>query len=301
MGPRHGSSVKTPKLTIGESILRSAEFLLAKGVETPRLDAELLLADILRTERLKLYLEWEKPLMELEIAAYREFIRRRGIEREPVARIVARRAFYGRTIEVAPNVFCPRPETEGLVEHVLEFLRLSSPAGEGRPTIFEIGTGSGCIILSIALEAPTTQCIASEKSPHAFALAKKNAEQLGATHRVTFREGEYFAGWEGPLHVVVSNPPYVRRGEINSLSPEVKNYDPTLALDGGPDGLDMVRIIVEESARLLLPGGGLFLEIGQEQGRDSQAILAASGHYRDIQVLHDFGGLDRYVLAVKKA
>jgi len=301
MGARHGSSVTTPKLTIGESILRSAEFLLAKGVESPRLDAELLLADILRMERLKLYLEWEKPLMELEIAAYREYIRRRGIEREPVARIIARRAFYGRTIEVAPNVFCPRPETEGLVEHVLEFLRLSNPAGEARATVFEIGTGSGCIILSIALEAPTTQCIASEKSPHALALAKKNAEQLGASHRVTFRDGEYFAGWEGPVHVVVSNPPYVRRGEIHTLSPEVKNYDPTLALDGGPDGLDMVRVLVDESARLLLPGGGLFLEIGQEQGRDTHAILEANGQFRDIQVLHDFASLDRYVVATRKA
>lgn len=301
MGARHGSSVKTPKLTIGEAILRSAEFLLAKGVESPRLDAELLLADILRTERLKLYLDWERPLMELEIAAYREYIRRRGVEREPVARILARRAFYGRTFEVAPNVFCPRPETEALVEHVLEFLRLSNPAGEGRPTIFEVGTGSGCIIVSIALEAPTTQCIASEKSPHAFELAKRNAEQLNASHRVTIRPGEYFAGWEGPLHVVVSNPPYVRRGEIITLSPEVKNYDPPLALDGGPDGLDVVRQLVDEAARLLLPGGGLFLEIGQEQGRDSHAILAASGQFRDIQILHDFAGLDRYVLAVKKA
>lgn len=287
-------------LTVGEVVLRGSGYLADKGVETPRLDAELLVAHVLSTTRLKLYMEWHKPLVELEVAACREAIRRRGQGREPVARILARREFHGREFEVAPEVFCPRPETEGLAELAIEFVRLSVPPAVLRPTLFEVGTGSGCIAVTLALECERAHVVASDVSGRAVALAERNAARLQAGARLTFRHGEYFAGWEGPLHVVVSNPPYVRAGEIRALPPEVRDFDPVAALDGGPDGLDPMRTIVAEGGRLLVPGGGLFLEIGEGQGRDARAILEKSGAFERIEIRHDLAGLERYACAVRR-
>ncbi len=280
--------------------MRGAEYLSGKGIDSPRLDAELLVAHVLGTSRLKLYMEWHKPLVEIEVGACREAIRRRGQDREPVARILGRREFFGRDFEVAPGVFCPRPETEGLVELAAGFLRLSLPQDGLRPTAFEVGTGSGCIAVTLALECPEAHVVASDVSARAVALAERNAARLQAGARLTFRHGEYFAGWEGPLHVVVSNPPYVRAGEVHTLPREVRTYDPPEALDGGPDGLDPMRRIVAEGARLLVPGGGIFFEIGEGQGRDARVILEQSGAFERIEVRHDLAGLERYVCAVRR-
>ncbi len=292
--------MKTRTLTIGDIVLRGTEYLADKGVESPRLDAELLVAHVLGTTRLKLYMEWHKPLVELEIAACREAVRRRGQDREPVARIIARREFHGRDFEVAPGVFCPRPETEGLAEMVVEFVRLSTPPGTLRPTVFEVGTGSGCIAITVALECPDAHVVASDVNEKAIALAERNAARLHAGSRLTFRHGDLLAGWEGPLHAIVSNPPYVRAGEVRSLPPEVREYDPVTALDGGADGLDPLRRIVAEGARLLLPGGGIFFEIGNDQGRDARVVLEHSGAYDRIEVRHDLAGLERYATARRR-
>lgn len=296
MGHSHKQTA-APRLNVGELVLRSAEYLKNKGADSPRLDAEILLAALLKTDRLHLYLDWDKPLTELEVAAYREMIRRRGANREPVARILGRREFYGRPFAVTPAVFSPRPETEGLVERALEFLRLSPQEESARPTVFEVGTGSGAIVVSLAVEFPGPQYVASDVSAEALAIAKRNAETLGAHQRITFRHGALFAGFEGPLWCLVSNPPYIRRDEIPTLPPEVRAHDPMPALDGGADGLDVVRDLAEHGARLLRPGGAVFLEIGQEQGPDTVAIFRAQGAFEDVRIEEDFSGHDRFLCA----
>ncbi|MDX2176553.1 MAG: peptide chain release factor N(5)-glutamine methyltransferase [Candidatus Sumerlaeia bacterium] len=283
-------------LRVGEVVLKSADYLRAKGVESPRLDAELLLAHVLGTDRLKLYMEWDKPLLEIELSAYREAIRRRGADREPVVRILGRREFYGRDFDVVPNVFAPRPETEGLVERATAFLKLNPPPDGRRPTVFDVGTGSGCIITSILAEEPNAEGVASDRSPHALALARRNAHRHRVDQRLVFREGDLFAGYDGPLWVLVSNPPYIAKGQLKGLPPEVGKFDPSLALDGGPDGLDIVRRLAEEGARLVLPGGFVALEFGEEQGLDAAAIFNASGAWGDVRVEQDLAGHDRYLV-----
>lgn len=296
MGHSHKQTAAA-RLTVGELVLRSAEYLKNKGADSPRLDAEILLAALLKTDRLHLYLDWDKPLTDIEVAAYREMIRRRGANREPVARILGRREFYGREFVVTPAVFSPRPETEGLVERALEFLRLSPQAESARPTVFEVGTGSGAIVVSLAVEFPGPQYVASDVSADALAVAKRNAEAHGVAQRIAFRHGALFAGFEGPLWCLVSNPPYIRRDEIPTLPPEVRTHDPMAALDGGADGLDVVRDLAEYGARLLRPGGALFLEIGQDQGPDALAIFKARDTFGDVRIEEDFNGHDRFLCA----
>lgn len=303
MGHRHGpaaSGAATPRLTVRDVVRKSTEYLASKGVETPRLDAELLLAHVFGVDRLRLFMDWDKPLTDLELTAYRESIRRRGQEREPVARIVGRREFYKLPFAVTKDVFSPRPETEGLVDRVLDFLKLREVAGEtDPPTILEVGTGSGAISVALAANYPNGRFIATEASEAAFAVAKRNAETNGVAARISFRQGRDLAGYDGPLTVLVSNPPYVRTGEIETLPPEVRTWDPRMALDGGPDGLAVVRTLAEEAVRLLVPGGGVFLELGQDQRSDALGIFRASGAFSEVAMERDFAGLDRYLVARK--
>lgn len=299
MGQSHRTNPAQRSPTVGELIQRSTPWLQDRGVESPRLDAELLLAYVLGCDRLRIYMEWGKPLTELEIAAYRDAIRRRGQEREPVERITGKRDFYGRSFEITADVFSPRPETEGLVDRALDFLRSTDAAGlPSPPVVFDACTGSGVIIVTIAAEMPGVRCYASEKSPAALAIARRNAERLGTGKRIHFLEGTNFAGFDGAITAFLSNPPYIRHGEIPELPAEVRYHDPMLALDGGPDGLTIVRELVEGAARLLVPGGFLALEIGEEQGRDTRAILTASGAFQDIRIERDLTGRERYAVAV---
>lgn len=283
--------------TIGELILKSAEWLKGKGVDSPRLDAELLMARVMGCERLKLYMEWNKPLVELEVAAYRDLIRQRGQERVPVARLLGKKEFYGRNFEVTPAVFVPRPETEGLVERALRLLEGEAALRAGQPVVFEVGTGSGCISVSMAAEDARPHYIASEASADALAVARRNAEANGALQRIEFRHGSVLAGYAGTLHMLVSNPPYVRTGEIEELPPEVRVHDPRGALDGGEDGLDIVRRILAEARPLLVPGGCVLMEIGEEQERGAVAAFHEAGGFADATVERDDFGKPRYAFA----
>ncbi len=285
-------------LTIGEVVLRSAEYLRGKGIESARLDAELLLCQILNTDRLHLYMDWQKPLTDLEISAYREFIRRRGQEREPVGRIIGHRAFYGRDFVLSPATFEPRPETEGVVERALSLLEKEPALNSEAATIFEVGTGTGCIIVSIAAESDEThRFLASDVSAEALETAKQNAHRHGVDRRIDFRHGEYFRGFDGSLSLVVSNPPYIATGEIPSLPPEVRTFDPRAALDGGQDGLDVVRVLARESAPRLTHGGWCVLELGEGQADDAVEVFRQVEKFSDIHVDKDLAGKDRYLLA----
>lgn len=291
---------RSPLLTVGDVIVRSAEWLRARGVDSPRLDAELLLARILNCSRLQLYLDWQKPLTEFELSGYREDIRRRGTDRIPVARLMGKKEFYGRDFEVTPEVFVPRPETEGLVDRVLEALEAEPALQVDRPTVFEIGTGSGCIIVTLAAENGNPRYHATDISEGALAIAKRNAEKHKVASRVSLRHGPVFAGYEGSIHLIASNPPYIRADEIAELPPEVRVYDPMAALDGGADGLDVVREIARGALSLLVPGGVIWLELGEDQAESAPALFRETDGFSDVRMEEDLAGQPRYLFARRR-
>jgi release factor glutamine methyltransferase len=263
------------------------------GVDAPRLTAELLLAHVLDTSRVRLYADLDRPLQKEELASFRALIERRTAG-EPTQYLTGRREFYGHSFRVDPRVLIPRPETELLVEEVLRAL-----PREGESRVLELGAGSGCISVSIALGNARARVVATELSPEALEVARGNAEGLGVANRVELRRGDLFQ----PLapserfEVVVSNPPYVPRAELSALSAEVRK-EPLLALDGGEDGLDVIRRIVAEAPTWLLPGGLLALEIGDGQGDRVRSLLEAAG-YGSVRIERDLARHDRMAFGTR--
>ncbi len=282
--------------TIGELILKSTQYLEQKGVDTPRLDAEILLAYIVKSDRLHLYMDWNKPLIELEVVAYREMIRQRGQERMPVARILGQKEFYGRNFIVGKETFVPRPETEGLVELAIDLLQTEDCLQVDRPVIFEVGTGTGCIIVTLAVERGVGEYHASDVSEGALKIAQENAKLLGNGRKIDFRHGPNLVGFGGPINLLVSNPPYIDTKEIPTLDPEVKDHDPAAALDGGELGLTMFRGLIAEALPVMAPGGIMVFEMGENH---TQEILDFLGEFPQIQkaeMQRDLSGRPRYFI-----
>ena len=265
----------------------SQEWFAKKGVDSPRLTGELLLAHALRCDRVRLYLDFDKPMGDVELATFRELVRRRA-DGEPTAYILGRREFWGRPFLVTPDVLVPRPETELLVEAALAAL----PEGG---SALDLCTGSGAIGVTLALERPGARVVATELSPAALAVARRNAEALGAT--LELLEGDLYAPVPAGARfdVVVSNPPYVPSGELPGLSREVRR-EPAMALDGGPDGLALLRRITAESPRWLAPGGALILEMHESHAEALPAICREAG-FATAEARRDLAGLWRYVVA----
>jgi len=253
-------------VTVLEAIQRSAEFLAKKGVDSPRLQAELLLAHLLKVPRMKLYLSFERVLVAGEVDAFRGLITRRG-QREPLQHIVGSTSFCGFEIAVNRHVLVPRPETELLAERGWTFLN-QLPAVQSRPaTALDFGTGSGCLAIALACKCPAAEIWAVDVSPEALAMARENAARHGGAARIRFLEGDGFAALppDARFDLIISNPPYIPSEEIASLQPEVRDHDPRGALDGGADGLDYGRRLAAEAARFLNPDGRLMLEFGDAQ------------------------------------
>ncbi len=253
-------------MTVLEAIQRSAEFLAKKGVDSPRLQAELLLAHLLKVPRMKLYLSFERVLVAGEVDAFRGLITRRG-QREPLQHIVGSTSFCGFEIAVNRHVLVPRPETELLAERGWTFLN-QLPAVQSRPaTALDFGTGSGCLAIALACKCPAAEIWAVDVSPEALAMARENAARHGGAARIRFLEGDGFAALppDARFDLIISNPPYIPSEEIASLQPEVRDHDPRGALDGGADGLDYGRRLAAEAARFLNPDGRLMLEFGDAQ------------------------------------
>jgi release factor glutamine methyltransferase len=271
-------------------VLRGAEsYLAARGVAGPRLNAEHLLAHTLGLKRMELYLQFDRPLGEAERAPLRELVRRRGA-REPLQHILGAVEFHGRSFACDPRALIPRPETEQLVELALELLR-----GRPQPSILDVGTGSGVIALTLAAEAPAAAVTATDLSPDALALASGNAGRLGLTERVRFVQADLLPADGGAFDLIAANLPYIPAREIDSLSPEVLR-DPRSALDGGPDGLDLIRRLVADAPARLAADGALVLEIGAGQDAAVTALLEAS-KYRDISVRRDYQEIPRFAVA----
>lgn len=284
--------------TVRELLELTAAYLDQKGVTSARLNAERLLADVLGLTRLELFCQHDRPVLGAEVAKYRELVRRRA-GGEPLQQILGETEFYGRPFKMEPGVFIPRPETERLVETCLKLLE-PLRRGDRLPAAVEIGCGSGAIGVSLACELPRLQVHASDVNPAAVALTLRNARALGAGARVHAVEGSRFdplpAALKGQVDLLVSNPPYVRSGDIAALAAEVRDHDPAAALDGGPDGLKFYRAIASAMRDWLRPGGHVAVEIGDDQGADVGAILAASGGL-DVAVTKDYAGRDRVVTA----
>ncbi|HET8734030.1 MAG TPA: peptide chain release factor N(5)-glutamine methyltransferase [Anaeromyxobacteraceae bacterium] len=262
-------------------------FFAKGGVDAPRLTAEILLAHALSCDRVRLYLDFDKPLGAPELAAYRALVRRRAAG-EPTAWLTGRRAFLDHDFRVTPDVLVPRPETELVAEAAIAAL----PEGGA---LLDLCTGSGCIAVSAALARPGARVVATELSPAALAVARENAAALSA--KVELLEGDLDAPVPAgeKFDVVVSNPPYVPRGEIETLSREVKR-EPRLALDGGVDGLDTLRRIVSCAPSRLRRDGLLLVEM-HESHADSLPGLCLAADFASAEVRRDLAGLPRWVVA----
>ena len=263
------------------------DFLARKSVDSPRLTAELLLAHALGCDRVRLYLDFEKPLREPELAVFRDLVRRRA-DGEPTAYLTGRRDFFGRTFAVDPRVLVPRPETELVAEAALAAL----PEG-GRA--LDLGTGSGVIAVTLALGRPGARVLATDASEEALAVARDNAARLGAV--VELAHGDLWAAvHDGDrFDVVVSNPPYIPAAELASLSREVRR-EPCKALDGGPDGLDLLRRVVAGAPAHLVPGGTLVVEMHESHVRSVPAICLEAG-FPAAEARKDLAGLPRITVA----
>lgn len=274
-------------MTVLEVLNGATDYLRRQGVESPRLNAEYLLAHVLgKKKRIELYLDFERPLGEKERAPLRELVRERANGR-PLQHLLGTAEFCGREFVCDRRALIPRPETEQLVEMVLGRL-------EENAAVLDVGTGSGVIAITIALQKPTAAVTAVDVSTDALALARENATRLGA--RVGFLESDLLAAVSGPWNAMVANLPYVAAADMEELSREVR-HDPRLALDGGEDGLDLVRRLVVDAKNSLAPGGLVALEIGHDQAARVRALFEAN-NYRDIAVSADYQGVERFVFAV---
>ena len=278
--------------TIGSILKWSEQYFGSHGAETPRLDAEVLLSYLLGQKRIFLYVHFDQPLTAEELARYREMVKRRAAG-EPVAYICGEKEFMGLTFKVTPAVLVPQPDTETLVEAVIERLK-----GKEGARIADVCTGSGAIALALAHYLPETSVAATDISADAVSIAKENAESLGLSERVVFCEGDLLAPLSGEtFDAIVSNPPYIPSAEIAGLPCEVR-AEPIIALDGGADGLDFYRRLVHESAALLKDGGFLAVECGDTQA-GAVAEMAVTGGFGRTEIVHDLSDKERVVVMWK--
>lgn len=273
----------------------AAEHLKSRGFEDARLEVERLLGGVLGLSRVELYLAFDQPVADGEIARFRELYRRR-LAREPLQHLLGETEFREVTLKTDRRALIPRPETELLVEVAAGFL-----AHRENPLVADLGTGTGAIALSVAGEVPGARVVAVDISDDALVLADRNARELGLRDAVTFVAGDMLGGLagRGPFDAILSNPPYIRTGDIESLQPEVRDHEPRIALDGGPDGMDFLRTIIAGAAAFLAPGGMLLLECGAGQGGTLVRFAEDAGGYSGVEIVFDYAGKDRFLKAVK--
>jgi len=273
--------------------------LESKGIAGARLDAELLLCEVLGLGRVELYTSYDRPLSKPEVDAYRELLRRRAA-REPVAYILGRREFWSLEFVVDRRVLIPRPETELLVESAVKVLRdrVVDVAGLRRLRAADVGTGSGAVAVALATEVPELDLVATDASAAVLEVAPDNARRHGVVDRIAFRQGDACAAFDPGerFDVIVSNPPYVADGDLAGLEPEIRNWEPRSALAAGRDGLDVVHRLVAEAPSHLEPDGWLLLEVGNTQG-DAVARLMEAESWREVAISRDLAGNERVVAA----
>jgi release factor glutamine methyltransferase len=305
--------------TIGKLIEWTRAFFEKKDIPQPRLEAEILLAHVLGAERIDLYMKYDQPVAEAERAAYRDLVRRRA-EREPTRYLVGVCEFMSLAMKVTPDCLIPRPETEMLVEEVLArsgapraaTVRSRVPPNEAAAppaavpdaapvTVIDLCTGCGCVAVSLAANLPGARVTATDISPAALEVARANAEGHGVADCIALLAGDLYAPLDAadvqPADFLVSNPPYVSEAEWATLAPEIREHEPRAALVAGPAGTEVIERILKGAPAYLKPGGTLLVEIGSEQGSAVASLAAAVRGLTDVQVLKDYAGLDRILLA----
>jgi len=274
-------------------------FFTRKEVDSTRLSAELLLSHVLGVPRLKLYTDYERPLTDQQLTTYRAMVKR-GAEHEPIAYLTGKAHFFNLEFTVTPDCLIPRPETETLVEHVLQLAR--NVVGMESPRILDLCTGSGCIAAAIAHHLKTATILATDVDDKAMAVAKENIERLNLADRVTLAQGDLYDALKTQVdlhsfHLIVSNPPYIPSVQLATLDKNVRDFEPKLALDGGLDGLAVHRRILEKAANHLLPGGRIFLEIAFDQGLAILKLIEQHSGLSEAKILKDHAGHDRLLTA----
>jgi len=262
-------------VSVAEAINLLGQTFRLAGIEEPEIDARALLGHALQLERAQLLSHSERILDAHEAATISAFAARR-LKREPVSRIIGHREFWNVMLQLSPDVLDPRPDTETVVEAALDYIVRDGLRME-RLRILDIGTGSGALLLALLSELPNALGTGTDISTAALAVARGNAERNGLAARCTFVACDIAAGLPGPFDLIVSNPPYVAHGDIATLAPEVRDYDPAVALDGGKDGLDGYRAIAADARRLLAPGGRLIVELGAGQEDAVRALFTKAG------------------------
>ncbi len=269
-------------------------YLKDHGSETPRLDAEVLLAHARGCSRIQLYTAFDQVLEDATRGRMRELVKRRA-NAEPVAYLVGYREFFSNRFKVTPDVFIPRPDTETLVMQAIDRLK-----GLASPKVLDLCTGSGCVAISIAKNVPAAEVTAVELKDETLEVARFNARELDTNGQIQLFQGDLFAAFaangvdvRSGFDIIVSNPPYIASDEIPTLQADIARHEPRFALDGGPDGLDVIKRLIAESPEFLKPSGWLLIEIGCDQGDAVRQLLETDGRYESISIVADTAGLPR--------
>lgn len=286
------ADARTEPWTIATILRWATDDFRSRGIENPRLDAEVLLAHALKRTRTQLVIELLRELEPSELAAFRELVKRRR-QREPVAYLLGTREFYGRDFRVDARVLIPRPDTETLVTVALD--RTAGISLSAR--VLDLCTGSGCVAITLARERPTTTVLATDASEGALAVAQTNALRLGA-YNVAFMRADLFSGIAGRFDLVTANPPYIPSADVPGLSPDIVKFEPGLALDGGADGLDFYRRIARGAREQLAERGVLAVEVGAGQAEAVAGILTAEG-FTDVTRTRDYAKIERVVSGIR--
>jgi len=284
------------KWTIQELVKWTISYFESRNIENPRASAEILLAYALDFKRIDIYLKYDKILSDKELQDFKALIKRR-LQREPVAYIIKHKEFWSLDFEVTQDVLIPRPETECLIEAALNYLSYDKVLN-----ILDLGTGSGAIIITLAHERPKSLYFACDISQKALIIAKKNAQKYNLENLIYFFESNWFEALKDSqkFDLIISNPPYINSQEIANLEPEIKDYEPKIALDGGQDGLVFIKHLINKSLNYLNENGILILEIGHNQKEEINKIFLENNFYKDIIFKKDYSGYDRLVCAKKR-
>ncbi|MCG3178820.1 MAG: Release factor glutamine methyltransferase [Phycisphaerae bacterium] len=295
------SHAESQTWTIERLMAWTRDFLTRKDVEEPRLAAELLLAHALEIQRIQLYVRFDQPVAGPALDKFRELVRRAG-EHEPIAYLVGRREFFSLPFAVGPDVLIPRPETETLVEEAIRLARAGNGTAAKPPAllrVLDVGTGSGAIAVALARHLRGATVVATDVSPGALAVAQANAAANGCT--IDFRLGSLYdpVGGEAGFDLVCSNPPYISEAELADLPANVRDYEPRLALAAGPDGLEVIRPLIEQAPGLLADGGRLLIEVAWNQAPRVAPLMEQAG-LADVRTVRDTLGHERVVVGTKK-
>lgn len=268
-----------------------------KGIDDARLCAELLVAHVIGCQRLRLYMEADRPASPDELATLRN-LAKRALNHEPVQYLVGEWSFYGITLKTDKRALIPRPESQTLVDEAVNAIK---DIEDRPPLVADVCTGSGCIAIAIASQAPSAIVHACDIDAEALALAAENIERTNLTDRITTFEGDLLAALPDaePYDAIVANPPYIPDDEWDAVAPNVKDHEPTHALRGGADGLDLVRPLVAQAADRLRPGGLLAIEVSSARAGEALQLLTADDRFRDATIVRDFAGRPRVVTTLR--